>query len=209
MNVKIITFQDKIVKKDIKKYGFSRVPISYSPKVGTGLLFNADFPFAYSWIKNEMKSRNKEYSYENLPYWGSYLPDNLDTKENLEYIKEIFCSPGRELISLEIPLSECLFTSFDLFDTYVLRKRFFGSEEETDSFYLDLSNEFLDKVPDSVDKIDLSNNFENLPIDFRNRIVSSLQGTILPFDEKILTKTVLSGDYVQVTFPEIKKEYLR
>jgi hypothetical protein len=208
MKIKVITFQDKIVRKEVKKNGLSRVPLSYRPKKGTGLLSNVDFPFAYSWIREEMKRRNRNYTHENLPYWGSYLPKELDTKENFEYLKEIFCSPGRELIKLEVPLSECFLTSFDLFDTYVLRKQFFGSEKEMESFNRDLYTEFLNKIPGNPDRIELAANFDILPINFKKRIIESLQKTILPFDDKILAEIVKSGDYVQVTFPEIRPEYI-
>lgn len=208
MKIKVITFQDKIVKREVKKTGLSRVPISYNPKKGTGPLSNADFPFAYRWIQAEMKKRNSGYSHPNLPYWGSYLPKELDTKENFEYLKEIFCSPGRELIRLEIPLSECLLTSFDLFDTYVLRKSFYGDEKATDEFNRELYEQFLKKIPGSPDRIEISSRFDILPQKFKNKILNSFQGTILPYDDNSLTDVVRSGDYVQVTFPEIRAEFI-
>jgi hypothetical protein len=201
--IKILTFQEKKVIKKIEKDGFARVPLSFCPREGRGTLFNPDFKFGYNWIRAQMKARNKEYNHDNYPYWGIFLPESLRTEEKIEDISEIFCEPGRLLLELNVPESECLFSSFDSFDAYVLRKRFFGSEEEILSFY----RQHLKKEKLQFDQ-NIEATFENLSLKAQKDILFSFEKVILQKDMDLFCGLYSDGDYVQVTIPEIKKEYI-
>lgn len=200
--ITLITFQEKKVISELNSRGIVRVPESFTPKAGNGSLFNPDFNFGYNWIKTKMKIKIGSYQHNSFPYWCIYLPKELQTKERLEEIKEVFCEPGRKILILNVPVSECFFSSFDLFDGYILRKRFLGSDEETLNFYRNIlsKNEYLE--------LDNLNLYDQLPNKMKAEIINSFSKAEIPFDEEKIQELILSGDFVQVTIPEIRKEFL-
>ena len=202
--IRLVTFQEKSVMVDLKASGVSKVPLDFKPTKGRGIMSDCDFEFAYNWIRTQMKSRIRSYEHQNFPYWCCHVPGNLTTKSRMEDLKEIFCDRGRKILVLDVPIGQCLFTSFDLFDGHVLRKRFIGTEEETSSFYGRISLEVTNCENLSPGLI----KYEDMPTSSKVELVESLGRSILDLYKDDFNLIIKSGDFIQVTIPEIRAEYL-
>lgn len=200
--VEIITFQKRAIITKLKKEGSIRVPPGFIPNSGTGSTFSPDFLFGYTWIKSKMKNTIESYSHDSFPYWGIHVPSAFATKSMISEVKEVFCEPGRKILRLKVPASLCFFSSFDLFDGYVLRKRFLGTDTETKEFYRDLISKFPNIDPESNSLYDLLSNKK------KTQLIKSLDGVELGFDKTKFEEIIGKGDFIQVTIPEIKKEYI-